>query len=51
MRTRMRPPTRAELDGLILTAIADTAKRRRLIETLQAAAVPWEVPGFEMILR
>ncbi|WP_420345275.1 hypothetical protein [Pelagibius sp.] len=41
----------AELDGLILTAIADTAKRRRLIETLQAAAVPWEVPGFEMILR
>ncbi len=41
----------AELDGLILSAISDTAKRRRLIETLQAAAVPWQVPGFELLER
>ena len=41
----------APLDDMILSTIADTAKRRRLIAALQAAAVPWQVPGFELIQR
>ncbi len=41
----------AGLDEMILSSIADTAKRRRLISALQASAVPWQVPGFELIQR
>ncbi len=41
----------AELDGMILSTIADTAKRRRLIAALRDRAVPWEVPGFDLLLR
>ena len=41
----------SELDGMILSSIADTDKRRRLIAALQASAVPWQVPGFELLLR
>ena len=41
----------AELDGMILSNIADTEKRRRLIAALQQSAVPWQVPGFELLER
>lgn len=46
---RDRHAPEAELDGMILSTIADTARRRRLIADLQAAAVPRQVPGFELI--
>lgn len=49
LRDRHEPA--AELDGMILSNIADTAKRRGLIKALQEAAVPWEVPGFELLQR
>ncbi|NIA71210.1 hypothetical protein HBA54_21655 [Pelagibius litoralis] len=49
LRDRHEPA--AELDGMILSNIADTDKRRRLIKALQDTAVPWQVPGFELLQR
>ena len=39
------------LDAMILANIKNTPQRRRLVEALQASAVPWSVPGFELLLR
>jgi len=39
------------LDAMILANIKNTQQRRRLIEALQHNAVPWSVPGFELIVR
>jgi hypothetical protein len=39
------------LDAMILANIRNVEQRRRLIEALQHAAVPWSVPGFELLLR
>jgi hypothetical protein len=39
------------LDAMILAHIKDVALRRRLVEALQATAVPWSVPGFEFLVR
>ncbi|MGF1630599.1 MAG: hypothetical protein ACFCUT_14090 [Kiloniellaceae bacterium] len=38
------------LDAMILANIKDLEQRRRLVEALQAGAVPWSVPGFELML-
>ncbi len=40
-----------ELDAMILANIRNTEQRRRLVEALQHNAVPWSVPGFELIVR
>jgi len=40
-----------DLDAMILANIRNLAQRRRLIEALQQAAVPWSVPAFELLLR
>lgn len=39
------------LDAMILANIRNAEQRRRLVEALQHAAVPWSVPGFEHIVR
>lgn len=39
------------LDAMILANIRNSEQRRRLIQALQHSAVPWSVPGFELILR
>ena len=39
------------LDAMILANIKNTEQRRRLVEALQQSAVPWSVPGFELIVR
>jgi hypothetical protein len=39
------------LDAMILANIRNLEQRRRLVEALQASAVPWSVPGFELMLR
>jgi hypothetical protein len=36
---------------MILANIRNLEQRRRLVEALQAGAVPWSVPGFELMLR
>ncbi len=39
------------LDAMILANIRNLEQRRTLVEALQATAVPWSVPGFELIAR
>ncbi|MEQ8355480.1 MAG: hypothetical protein RH942_08080 [Kiloniellaceae bacterium] len=39
------------LDAMILANIKNTDQRRALVEALQQTAVPWSVPGFELIVR
>jgi hypothetical protein len=36
---------------MILANIRNIEQRRTLVEALQASAVPWSVPGFELIVR
>ena len=38
-------------DAMILANIKDLEQRRRLVDALQATAVPWSVPGFELIVK
>ncbi len=40
-----------DFNAMILSNIKDVAQRRRLVEALQHSAVPWSVPGFELIVR
>jgi len=40
-----------DFDAMILSNIKDLEQRRRLVDALQATAVPWSVPGFELIVR
>lgn len=40
-----------DLDAMILANIKKAELRRRLVEALQHSAVPWSVPGFELIVR
>jgi len=40
-----------DFDTMILSNIKDLEQRRRLVDALQATAVPWSVPGFELIVR
>ncbi len=48
---RQRHHPEAELDAMILANIKNVDQRRRLVEALQTTAVPWSVPGFELLLR
>ena len=40
-----------DFDAMILSNIKNLEQRRRLVDALQATAVPWSVPGFELIVR
>jgi hypothetical protein len=40
-----------EIDAMILANIRNIEQRRTLVEALQATAVPWSVPGFDLIVR
>jgi len=40
-----------ELDAMILTHVRDSERRRSLVQAMQTTAVPWSVPGFELIVR
>jgi hypothetical protein len=40
-----------DFDAMILANIRNSEQRRRLVEALQHTAVPWSVPGFELIVR
>lgn len=40
-----------DFDAMILANIRNLEQRRRLVDALQASAVPWSVPGFELIVR
>ena len=39
------------LDAMILANIKNPPQRRLLVQALQRSAVPWSVPGFELIAR
>lgn len=40
-----------DLDAMILANIRSIEQRRALVEALQTTAVPWSVPGFQLIAR